>query len=522
MTVPETNVDINSPGSFLLKEGAPPVGDLEDLNFILANAHRLHLETKFEEAIKFWKAALVQCLNYERTTGKHYKDTAGILAGLGEAYLCQRHTVHASACLREAIERNPTLSKAKVRLADCYHITGDTKHAFTILRKCENEFRGPEKSLWYGAYADALKRELRFDAAEQMCRKAIKCNPDNGLAEITYGSIMHDMERFDEALYWTKRAYEHQPHFWNASSYGLHLMLLGFWEEGIKFNEKRLAQHFLSSAVVPWWDGTYLDGTLQITSEGGLGDVLHLSRYAPLVKSRVKDCYFTANKKFAEISRHMDLGMPVYDWDKCPKPDRQEPLMSLLLHCEMWKNPIPPPIKLNIEPWNFGKKAAHISWYGMQSHVNDVGRSMRLKDFADIVRAFPDYHWFTVSPDKRVTEEIAETGLPITQYAGTYVEAAGKIAGADFAVTVDTGLAHLSGSLLVPTYMVLRFYTDWRWMMKGNRSIWYPDNMEVYRCGWRSSWEETSKRMIEDIRNGKALDRYPEQTTEEVLRGTGT
>jgi ADP-heptose:LPS heptosyltransferase len=44
----------------------------------------------------------------------------------------------------------------------------------------------------------------------------------------------------------------------------------------------------------------------------------------------------------------------------------------------------------------------------------------------------------------------------------------------DIVVTVDTSVAHLSGTLGKSTLMLLPFNPDWRWLLDREDSPWYP------------------------------------------------
>jgi ADP-heptose:LPS heptosyltransferase len=45
----------------------------------------------------------------------------------------------------------------------------------------------------------------------------------------------------------------------------------------------------------------------------------------------------------------------------------------------------------------------------------------------------------------------------------------------DLVITVDTAVAHVAGSVGVPTWILLPKYSvDWRWMLNRADSPWYP------------------------------------------------
>ncbi len=65
-------------------------------------------------------------------------------------------------------------------------------------------------------------------------------------------------------------------------------------------------------------------------------------------------------------------------------------------------------------------------------------------------------------------------------------ETARLIAGLDLVITVDTMIAHLAGTLGVPTWTLLKHAADWRWA-EGSRSAWYPA-MRLYRQEAPGAW----------------------------------
>jgi ADP-heptose:LPS heptosyltransferase len=65
-------------------------------------------------------------------------------------------------------------------------------------------------------------------------------------------------------------------------------------------------------------------------------------------------------------------------------------------------------------------------------------------------------------------------------------------------ISVDTSLAHLSGALGRPTWVLLPFNPDWRWMRDREDTPWYP-TMKLYRHQVAGRWDETFGRVARDL-----------------------
>jgi len=50
----------------------------------------------------------------------------------------------------------------------------------------------------------------------------------------------------------------------------------------------------------------------------------------------------------------------------------------------------------------------------------------------------------------------------------------------DLVITVDTSTAHLAGALACPTWVLLPYTPDWRWLLDRDDSPWYP-TMRLFR-----------------------------------------
>lgn len=64
----------------------------------------------------------------------------------------------------------------------------------------------------------------------------------------------------------------------------------------------------------------------------------------------------------------------------------------------------------------------------------------------------------------------------------------------DLFVTIDTAAAHQAGALGVSVWLMLRYFSDWRWMINRDDNLWYP-SMRLFRQAKEGCWDEASKQL---------------------------
>jgi ADP-heptose:LPS heptosyltransferase len=57
---------------------------------------------------------------------------------------------------------------------------------------------------------------------------------------------------------------------------------------------------------------------------------------------------------------------------------------------------------------------------------------------------------------------------------GAFLDSAALMQSLDLIVVSDSALAHLSGALGRPTWLLLAHRPDWRWSEDGDSTPWYP------------------------------------------------
>jgi hypothetical protein len=71
---------------------------------------------------------------------------------------------------------------------------------------------------------------------------------------------------------------------------------------------------------------------------------------------------------------------------------------------------------------------------------------------------------------------------------------AAQVAAMDQVITIDNSTAHLAGALGVPTWMMLPFAADWRWMERRADTPWYP-TLRLFRQPARGDWDSVLDRV---------------------------
>ena len=86
-----------------------------------------------------------------------------------------------------------------------------------------------------------------------------------------------------------------------------------------------------------------------------------------------------------------------------------------------------------------------------------------------------------------------------------FADTAGAIENMDLVISVDTAVLHLAGAMGKPTWALLPFAPDWRWMLNRQDSPWYP-TMRLFRQDRQGDWPglfeqvaRTLHEMVEDL-----------------------
>jgi hypothetical protein len=126
---------------------------------------------------------------------------------------------------------------------------------------------------------------------------------------------------------------------------------------------------------------------------------------------------------------------------------------------------------------------------GSPTHKNDRNRSIPIRNMLAIQN--PNMQFVCLQKELRASDRAwlaARNDVPFFGDAlKDFADTAGLVAAMDLIVTVDTSVAHLAGALGKPTWVLLPYNPDWRWLLGRADSPWYP-TMRLFRQKNIGAW----------------------------------
>jgi ADP-heptose:LPS heptosyltransferase len=184
----------------------------------------------------------------------------------------------------------------------------------------------------------------------------------------------------------------------------------------------------------------------------------------------------------AGVSQCLALGdmLPAFDMH-CPTCSLPLALGTRLDTIPSATSYLPLPAESRVQAWE-NRLGAHdrlrigLVWSGNPEHGNDHNRSLPLRTLSRILDVDATFVSLQKDPkpaDKTVLLERTEI-VDLTAHLTDFTETAALVSCLDLVITVDTSVAHLAGALGCPTWVLLPYAPDWRWLLDRDDSPWYP------------------------------------------------
>jgi len=141
-----------------------------------------------------------------------------------------------------------------------------------------------------------------------------------------------------------------------------------------------------------------------------------------------------------------------------------------------------------------------LAWSGNAVHSKDRDRSIGLRALLPLLDA--EATFVSLQKDVRSADaEVLEGRGDILRFdgeLGDFSDTAALISRLDLVISVDTSIAHLTGALGKPVWVLLTRVPDWRWLLDRDDSPWYP-TARLFRQSDARAWDGVIARVREAL-----------------------
>lgn len=437
-------------------------------------------------------------------------------ANRGSALLVMRRFEEALACFEQVLRGDP-------RSVEALNNRGS---ALFELRRFDDALASHEAALALRpGHASALNnrgnalRELdRLDEALTSFDAALRLQPAFPAAQANRAGVLLALGRVDEALLGFDAALALRPDYADARwGKAVALLTLGRFAQGWRLHESRWQQRHappmrVACADPPWLGEQSLAGrSILLHAEQGLGDALQFSRYAAVLRDQGGRVSLMVPTPLRSLLARSLPGVAVVDGSETLSPhDHHCPLMSLPLALgARAPEPLTAAQRLQPDPERVTRWATWLGprtrprvglvWRGNPAHRNDRRRSLALSALLQALPQGPEY----LSLQKhRLDEEGPMLAAAAVRDPADRLEDFDDTAALcqclDLVVSVDTSVAHLAAGLGRPTWILLPFAPDWRWMLERDDSPWYA-SVRLLRQGPDRAWGSVLARLAREL-----------------------
>jgi tetratricopeptide (TPR) repeat protein len=404
----------------------------------------------------------------------------------GNAQQARGEFAAAAAHFRRAIAAAPAFADAHVNLGTALGKLGEYRDAEQHYRQGVALNGNATNLVCLGA---SLGAQGRHDEEERCYRAALALEPGQPDAHQNLAWLY--LKRGDYGQGWAEYARR-----WRASDY-----------------------EAIAVAGIPEWRGEPIDGKrILLVREQGFGDQFQFLRYARVLAERGAIVDVCVRAPLLDIAQRVPgvrrawTGTPGGDYDFWIS------LMSVpsVVGTEVQTIPAAVPY-LFADPAKIAHWRARLDqtvgvqpkiglvWAGSPTFGNDRYRSMPLAALAPLAE-LTGVAWLNLQKGAAQAQLAALPDairpLDFTAELNDFSDTAALIANLDLVITVDTAVAHLTGALGKPLWVMLPANSDWRWLEHRSDSPWYP-TARLFRQTTLGDWTPVVQSMRDALVRGE-------------------
>jgi len=291
-------------------------------------------------------------------------------------------------------------------------------------------------------------------------------------------------------------------------------LLAGDYKQGWAQYETRWNYEHLAGSLPaytqPRWTGQDIKGkTVLVLGEQGHGDNLQFVRFIGDVRSRGARVILAVNESLRPLFLGPNIPEIVSPGDPLPAFDYWIPIMSipgvigttlenlakvqyyLTADADLqraWQQRLGPKRRLRVG----------FCWSGRRDTWINRHKGMPFADMLRLIQRNPTYEWINLQVDCTDEENAALTASGVACYPGSiqsFADSAALIHHCDVVLAVDTAIAHLSGALGRPVWVMLSWFAlDWRWLLNRDSSPWYS-TARLFRQPRMADWTSVTDKV---------------------------
>ena len=401
---------------------------------------------------------------------------------------------HASRCFATAALLAPAMPLAHVNLGVALRRQGHVAAAITSHRRALA--LAPDDPVAHSNLGNALREIGKLVEAESHLRRAVTAQPDNLSFRYNLALLLRDSRQHDESHAMMTALVAAQPengdYAWDLALSDLYRSdyAKGFAGYEARWKLARSPKRvFATPQVLPGQD---LRGkTVLVAAEQGFGDALQFARFLPLLAAQcgrlVIECLPELQSLFAALPGIAEV---FAKGTEPPAHDVWIPIMSLAHWLGVTQQKLPGPVPyLLVPPSSLAKPLGRPPGTLLNVGLIWAGKTVP-RD-----RSWPLEHLLPLMEDPRLAfwslqmgeraEDMKVLGVhtlvrDLAPAIKSFADTAALMNALDIIVTIDTSAAHLAGALGKPTWMLLRYVSDWRWLDQGDTCVWYP-SLRLFR-----------------------------------------
>lgn len=409
--------------------------------------------------------------------------------------------------------------------------------SYSIPNEAIKDFTAPDPKLLRVEQAIGQHRRGEFSDAISAYKSILKEEPKNTNVLYHLGAALSDTDVWDDAIVYLNRAIEQQANHAQAhNSLGYAYAGKFDFDKAVKSYDTAIAAdqqyataHFNRACIKlqqgdftegwkeyewrwkmptfqpfncpqPQWQGEDIsDKAILIHTEQGHGDAMQFARFLPLVRARCKRLILICNERLRLLFKDMACVDEVRLAGNIPSDlfDVYCPIMSLAGALEITLETLDkatPYLSIAKEvvvpklPSN-GKPKIGIAWAGSPAQQLDHHRSCPIDQMMAITKNDGyDFYSFQLPVTTEHRQILADNNVTdLEQDSVSYAHTGALAQQMDMMISVCTSVIHLSGSLNIPSLVLLCTHADWRWLDDETQSTWYP-NTAILRQQKTGDW----------------------------------